>query len=238
MYKSKTMRYNMNKQEIFTFIFIKESAMTNVTKTRIPIQKRSIQKKADIRKAALSLFCENGFMQTTTNHIAKAAGMSVGSLYEYYANKEDILFDIVDGYFTDFLNAKDQLKELFFTGIESGNKRDWIKSILYNLIASHEATKKFNIELHYLYFQYEEVAKICDKQKSIIREIAYDALLNISDELKVKHLEIASIMFCDMLEKIVDRICLSPLDCDQNLLINEGVELLYCYLFKPSANQS
>lgn len=205
--------------------------MSKTTKTRTPVQKRSIQKKENIRSAALSLFCKNSFMQTTTNHIAKEAGMSVGSLYEYYSNKEEILFDILDEYFSDFLNSQDQLKALFFNGIHTLDKRNWIRSIMENLIQSHESSKKFNIELHYLYFQYEQVAAICDKEKSIIRQVAYDALKSISSELTVDHLEAASILFCDTIEKTVDRICLYPLDCDKEVLIDNSVEMLHRYLF-------
>ena len=70
--------------------------MEKNSKVRIPKQKRSILRKEALREKALSLFCSKGFQQTTTNQIAEEAGMSIGSLYEYYANKEEILYDIVD----------------------------------------------------------------------------------------------------------------------------------------------
>ena len=38
------------------------------------------------------MFIENGFHKTTTRQIAKAAKVSVGSMYEYVASKEDILY--------------------------------------------------------------------------------------------------------------------------------------------------
>ncbi len=89
--------------------------MEKNSKVRIPKQKRSILRKEALREKALSLFCSKGFKQTTTNQIAEEAGMSIGSLYEYYANKEEILYDIVDEYFTIFLNEEDKLRELFFS---------------------------------------------------------------------------------------------------------------------------
>jgi len=42
--------------------------------------------------ASVQLFIENGFHKTTTRQIAKAAGLSIGSLYEYVASKEDVLY--------------------------------------------------------------------------------------------------------------------------------------------------
>jgi AcrR family transcriptional regulator len=46
--------------------------------------------------AAVQLFIEKGFHKTTTREIAKAAGFSIGSLYEYVASKEDVLYLVCD----------------------------------------------------------------------------------------------------------------------------------------------
>ena len=45
---------------------------------------------------AVNLFKEKGFHRTTTREIAKAAGFSIGTLYEYIRSKEDILYLVVD----------------------------------------------------------------------------------------------------------------------------------------------
>ncbi len=46
--------------------------------------------------AAVQLFIHQGFHKTTTRQIARAANISIGSLYEYVASKEDILFLVCD----------------------------------------------------------------------------------------------------------------------------------------------
>ncbi|MFJ8263111.1 TetR/AcrR family transcriptional regulator [Rummeliibacillus sp. NPDC094406] len=43
-------------------------------------------------QAAVRLFKEKGFHRTTTREIAKEAGFSIGTLYEYIRTKEDILY--------------------------------------------------------------------------------------------------------------------------------------------------
>jgi AcrR family transcriptional regulator len=50
------------------------------------------QRRLQIVDAAVQLFIENGFHKTTTRQIAKASGMSIGSLYEYVTCKEDVLY--------------------------------------------------------------------------------------------------------------------------------------------------
>ena len=57
---------------------------------REPMQKRSIEKKTKIIKAGLDLFCEKGFYNTNTVEIAKAAGVSTGTVYSYFKDKKDI----------------------------------------------------------------------------------------------------------------------------------------------------
>ncbi len=54
------------------------------------------KRRSQIIDAAVQLFINNGFHKTTTRQIAKAAGISIGALYEYIASKEDILFLVCD----------------------------------------------------------------------------------------------------------------------------------------------
>ncbi len=50
------------------------------------------QRRRQIINAAVQLFTKQGFHKTTTRQIARAAEISIGSLYEYFASKEDVLY--------------------------------------------------------------------------------------------------------------------------------------------------
>lgn len=54
------------------------------------------QRRRQIVDAAVNLFIEHGFHKTTTRQIARAAGISIGSLYEYITTKEDVLYLVCD----------------------------------------------------------------------------------------------------------------------------------------------
>jgi AcrR family transcriptional regulator len=59
---------------------------------RQPQQARSTQLVADILKAAVRVLEREGAQRFTTIRVAEAAGVSVGSLYQYFPNKQAILY--------------------------------------------------------------------------------------------------------------------------------------------------
>lgn len=54
------------------------------------------ERRADLVRAAVGLFIRKGYHQTTTREIAREAGVSIGSLYEYIKTKEDVLYLVCD----------------------------------------------------------------------------------------------------------------------------------------------
>jgi AcrR family transcriptional regulator len=66
----------------------------NISRRRDPSQERSREMVEWIVEAAMRLFSEQGYKATTTNKIAELAGVSVGSLYHYFPNKESILLEL------------------------------------------------------------------------------------------------------------------------------------------------
>jgi AcrR family transcriptional regulator len=61
-----------------------------------PVQGRSRVTVEAILEAASRLFVRDGYPNTTTNRIAELAGVSVGSLYEYFPNKASILLALLE----------------------------------------------------------------------------------------------------------------------------------------------
>jgi AcrR family transcriptional regulator len=67
-----------------------------------PRQRRSTQVVDRILDAALNLTREKGTTGPTTLEIATRAGLSVGSVYQYYPNKQAILFDLARRWLSTF----------------------------------------------------------------------------------------------------------------------------------------
>ena len=78
---------------------------------RTPQQARSQQRVEEILQAASDLLIEEGYEGLTTSAIAKRAGISVGSLYQFFANKEAVLQALAERY----LEKMALLNETVFT---------------------------------------------------------------------------------------------------------------------------
>jgi AcrR family transcriptional regulator len=72
-------------------------------------QQNMEQKRQQIFSGALACFEKNGYYKTTVNDIANAAGVSAGSVYQYFVDKQDLMFqvilDILEAYNRDLPKA-------------------------------------------------------------------------------------------------------------------------------------
>ncbi len=63
---------------------------------RKPVQDRALATVEAITEAAAQVFARHGYAAGTTNRIAERAGVSIGTLYQYFPNKDAILVALVE----------------------------------------------------------------------------------------------------------------------------------------------
>jgi AcrR family transcriptional regulator len=61
-----------------------------------PRQKRSLKKRARLKAAGLLLFGEKGYESTSIDEIARRAKLAVGSFYQHYRSKRQLLLTLMD----------------------------------------------------------------------------------------------------------------------------------------------
>ncbi|HVJ41632.1 MAG TPA: TetR family transcriptional regulator [Dongiaceae bacterium] len=71
---------------------MKTSRTSRISVRKQPKQQRSSQLVADILEAAIRVLQREGAQRFTTARVAETAGVSIGSLYQYFPNKGAILF--------------------------------------------------------------------------------------------------------------------------------------------------
>ena len=79
--------------------------MTEKDQIKIPTQIKDQdlvqRRRSQIADAAVGLFIKKGFHKTTTRQISQEAGIAIGSLYEYVACKEDVLYLVCESIHTE-----------------------------------------------------------------------------------------------------------------------------------------
>ncbi len=75
------------------------------------MRKKSGNKDLSILKAAIKLIARQGYHGTTVQEIANEAGIGVGSVYSYYASKEEILDTIFTDMWNDLISDLERISE-------------------------------------------------------------------------------------------------------------------------------
>lgn len=113
--------------------------------TRIPTQKRSIEKRNKIIEKGFELMCENGFYNTTTSDIAKYADVSTGIIYQYFNDKKEIFLEGVKNYANNIMYP--MLNVLDTEKIDVNNLDILLNNMIKLFIERHNISKRAHEEL-------------------------------------------------------------------------------------------
>jgi AcrR family transcriptional regulator len=105
--------------------------------------KKQAAKRQQIIEAGTRMIVQKGIEKTSLADIADAAGISKGSLYYYYASKNELIFDITDAHIN-------QISDNLFTIIEeSKGKTTWadLLKILYERILAADTRGRLHLYL-------------------------------------------------------------------------------------------
>lgn len=116
-----------------------------------------VEKRKKIAKSTCSLFVKKGFVNISISEIAKTAGVGKGTVYEYFENKEDIIFELMSCLQDDY-DPKLQIK-----------------------LQNADTTKTKIKHLFALYFEDDEITAT---QRQIYKEFIAIYLNNPTDEIK------------------------------------------------------
>ena len=122
-----------------------------------PRQARSLEKRERLQEAGLALFGERGYESTSVEAIAQRANLAVGSFYQHYRSKRQLLLALMD-------ELLEKLSQLEFQPGAAADTRSVVSALL---------SRAFAHELRYLgaYRAWQEAALtdagLARKQKQI-----------------------------------------------------------------------
>lgn len=166
----------------------------NMTVTRIPKQKKAIDKRDKIIRKGFELMCNKGFHHVSTPDIAKHANVSTGILYQYFEDKREIFIEGTKKYcvevlypmlYTEIDNIKLDNTNILVKGI--------IKNFTNNCINNGNAQRELIAMSHYD----NEIASIINSYKKQLVEkivcILHNNNFKIENAFEKVHLSVTLI---------------------------------------------
>lgn len=200
-----------------------------------PKQARSRQTKEKIVQAAILLFQERGYEKTTSNDIAAAAGVSVGSFYVYFTDKRQLLLTIFDRLDEElFKNIFDSLKPEHLFDDQLPFR---IRQAVANTIVDKQKLSGLHRVICELVLKDAEFASrhkaMTERSIAKVRELislANKASLTYEIDVEAASFVVHRVVF-DLSQDYVTGTC----GFDKNRAIDALSEMIFRYLFKPRA---
>lgn len=129
-----------------------------MSETRIPTQKRSIEKRNKIISYGFELMCNKGYHNINTNDIAKYANVSTGIIYQYFNDKKEIFIEGIKNYSDNIMFPI--LNVLKNNDIKITNLEKLLNEMLDIFIKQHTLSKNAHEEMIALSHLDPDIAEI------------------------------------------------------------------------------
>jgi AcrR family transcriptional regulator len=193
-----------------------------------PRQKRAHETRARILDAARAVFEEHGYAHGTTNRIAERAGLSVGSLYQYFPNKDAILVELVDAHIEAGTAA-------VLGALPAPPWEDLpLDAIIGPVVAAMVALHADGRELHRVLFEEaprppEQLARLRTLERDLTTFLA--GVLGAHPAVAVPDVDVAARLAIDTIESLVHRIATDATSAiPDDVLAAEVTRLVVRYL--------
>lgn len=201
----------------------------------LPKQTRSVETRNAIVEAAERLFAEQGYEGTTTHRIAREAGVSVGALYRYFADKEAVLKEV---YRLEVTGMRARILEEFgIVEIVGKDARQLVRTglrLAFKIYSERPALRRVLSE------QARKVPELIALRRAQEVELHQAVLLIISSfpGVRLPDREVGAYLLSLFMESLIEDSVLYREGggaFDDDRLIDNAAELIVRYLFAESA---
>ena len=180
-------------------------------------------------EATARILVKEGFDQASTNHIAEVAGVSIGSLYQYFPSKEALVVAVVERHQQEIMQTvRSELAGVLDQPVEKA-----VRKLVAVAVKAHRVDPKLH---RVLAEQIPRVGKL-EKLETFSREnytLFRTYLERHRDELRIDDLELASFVCVTSIEALTHNAVLHypKVFSDETMeaLIDEGARLVTGYL--------
>lgn len=202
--------------------------MSEARPIRRPRQSRGIASRSKIVDAAFEMFQKKGYYGTSTEDIAKAANVSIGCLYSYFKDRDDLFHEV--------LNQRQQifLKLLPSESVTIKSKediREWLKKQIIQVAEFQKGYRRIYTDILSLSYSSTVISHILTEQRNHRLHMVMEFFNTHKQILKVEDIEAAAILFCNIISVTTEQIALWENDISEDRILQAGVDALMAYLF-------
>jgi len=196
---------------------------------KMPSQDRSRATVAAIYQAAAQVFSAIGYAAATTDRIAERAGVSIGTLYQYFPSKEAIVYGLWEQHVREIQTAAQQIaQDIRQRGcIDRG-----IAPVLLRLIWEHN---QYDRAQHRLFIgQIGLPDDIIRKHRELGHEIEaiMEGIFNDSKKVRIKNRTIGAHIIWETVRAVIHDYILSEEEgIEPEAFIDELADMLNRYVF-------
>ncbi|MET8685428.1 TetR/AcrR family transcriptional regulator [Streptomyces sp. NPDC004732] len=193
-----------------------------------PRQIRAELTRERILDAAAHVFAEYGYAAGTTNRIAERARVSIGSLYQYYPNKDAILVELLIRHLDAGITAVEAAR-LDQEALRSESVEDLMRLYVGRVIANHLDDPKL---LRVMIEQGPRAPELLERvAENELRQIeATRTLLRNHPEVRVADVDVAARLVVSTVDMVVHKVMAGPGEVDAARFEDELVTMLTGYL--------
>jgi AcrR family transcriptional regulator len=199
---------------------------TRAASRKKPQQERSIAMVATLLEAATRVFVKEGYARATTNRIAAEAGVSVGSLYQYFPSKDAIAVELLRRY-------RDGLVELITARLAEVTEQTFTR-VVRGLIDDLLRAEGINPALHRVLI--EQVLRTSARREMLgfeerLEAVLVDALRRA--EVKLERPELCAFLLVRVVLSIVQSVVVDRPRFEASAVVDELTHLVTAYVSRP-----
>lgn len=202
---------------------------------RTPVQQRAQETVDVILQAAGEVFSEHGYAAGTTNRIAVRAGVSIGSFYQYFPNKDAVLVALVERHVAAGMRSVEELLTAAAAAEAPAELRGLLRAFVSAMVVLHGQEP----DLHRVLFEeapHPPELHECVLQMEEALAHAWRSILEGAAGVQVADADTAAHFVVQLTEALTHRFVLHGLhDLSADAFTEEVVTLLERYLLDAPA---
>jgi AcrR family transcriptional regulator len=203
-----------------------------MAKMKLTPRKKGIQDRAKgtvdfIIEAATQILNEHGLKGFSTNKIVERAGVSIGTLYQYFPNKESIIQHLIEKIFTNM--ADDMVAVISKLELNELCLEDAVDRIMDQFLSKHEEKKGFFQQFVISLVSIEHLKFMLNNDQRIVNVIK-EKFIVYQNELKIEDWDRTIFMILYALKGIQFGVMFGEKSISRSDLKKEAKKLILGYL--------